>query len=182
MDKHFALLIIISSVVFVSGCTSDYLEGNIKESSESISALDREIIQGFNIAESEVINIYISPADERLIFTKGGIITNRFDPTLIYIPYVNIDRVTKELCKVGGLAGTVSDADSFLVTVKTDIEKEGAKINLYGSHSMQSLKGGIEFDRGIIVMESVSEEIMPRIEASFSKGNIAVEEVECNPV
>lgn len=162
--------------------TVEYLKGNITSlNSASWDSGAKEIIHALDFNESDVLKVYKSPADEYLIFVRDGILTNRYQ-SYSYIPFKNIDKITKELCRLGGAFGKAYDIDSYLVTIKTDVGKEGTKIVLGKGDTFEDLKNGFITDRGIVVLESVSKEKMIEVDKTFLDNGIKLEEQECQPL
>ena len=140
----------------------------------------KEFVAPFNFNQDNFKVAYTSSLDEHLIFLDKGIITDRYE--LIYLPYKNIDSVTKELC--GG--GLLSSKKTYLITVKTNIDRQGTKIiildnNKTASEEKREIKKCIEFDRGLVVLESMGTEFIGNIDTSFKNSGISVREIPCNP-
>ena len=173
----FVLLLIILALIRILRWLLNQ-PGTIKKIgfSDEISRL----VGAAGLNESDFIEAYESNWEERLVFMKKGLISNR--EGIMYIPYANISSVTKESSARGYFI--ILDADILwkgcILLESTRKGKQPLVETTYRpltGAEISNLVKDIEEDGGIILFESFEKSKIGLLEESFKKSGFSVKEV-----
>lgn len=177
------LLALISALIFSYISPHIIPSGDIQES-ENYNEF-KTYIEPFGFGADDFKTVYKSPNDEYLILLNDGIISNRHaiisDGYIVYVPFVNIDSVIKQLPCKGGLI----KSDDYMLILKSKIEREGTKIAkipeniLLPINQTTELRKTVEYEEGLVLLEFVDPKEFEEFKNIFLSKGFTMIEQEC---